>query len=71
MFQDATINYSIKINAGEKKGQTIQLSVLVSDLENDDLATLLIQYKHLECWCNNDEFEVLSRRVGAAQSSFN
>lgn len=71
MFQDATINYRIKINAGEKKGQTIELSVLVSDLENEDLVTQLIKYKHLKSWCNNYEFEVLSRAIGTPQSSFN
>ena len=62
-MNDITIIYTIKFNVGPYKGKTESIEIELEDLEMDDLAGTLINYDYLEVWCNDNEFEVLSREI--------
>ena len=57
------ILYTIKFNKGKYDGKTVQLEIDLEDIEIDDLAGFLVNNGFLECYVNDNEFEVINRQV--------
>jgi len=62
-MQNADLNYRIKINTGEFKGQTIDLETELEELEESSISELLVERGFLDGWCNDDEYEIISREI--------
>ena len=60
---NATIEYSIELNAGPKKGQIVRINTNLEDLEETDLSTILIDEELLDCWCDNGEYTIKNRII--------
>jgi hypothetical protein len=62
-MDNITIHYEIRINKGKEKGKIVEFNTDLDELENEPIPNLLIEKGHLECWCNNDEYTVLGRKI--------
>lgn len=60
---NAEIEFEVRINTGEHKGQVVHVKTDVEELEEEDLSSLLIRDKHLKCWCNQNEYTVINRHI--------
>lgn len=58
------ISLKIKINSGPKKGQIVTIdNVSIEYFDTQSIVDLLIDGKHLDCWVNDNEFEVIERVI--------
>lgn len=62
-MENVKINYKILINAGRLKGEEIEFSTSINELEEENLSTILIEKDYLTTWCNASEYTVLSRQI--------
>ena len=62
-FDNATIEYKIKILKGKYKGQTVTITVDLDDLECNDISGILIEKGYIEYSLNHEEHDVISRRI--------
>lgn len=58
-----TIEYSIKFNTGNYQGSTMKINTALSDIEISGLDMCLIEQGYLSHTCNDNEYEVLNRRI--------
>ena len=59
-MEQLTIEYRIRINKGDRM---ITIDVELSELEFTDLPMILINRGYLKCWCNDNEFDILDRKI--------
>ena len=57
------IVYQIKMNKGTHAGKIIFIEVSLDKFDYDSLVTVLLERGYIESWCNNNEFEVINRRI--------
>lgn len=57
------IEYKIKINTGDCRGSTMNINVELTDIEISGLDMCLIELGYLSHSCNDNEYEVLDRRI--------
>ena len=60
---NANIEFEVKILDGKNKGKTVVIKTDIEELEEECLSDLLIDAGHLDCYCNDGEYKVLSKRV--------
>jgi len=57
------IKYIVKINVDKYTGQQIEIIVNIEEFDCDSLVDVLLDRNYLKCWCNKNEFEVISREI--------
>ena len=60
---DAKIEYSIKLNKGPRTGEVINIITFIGDFEENGLTQILIDNDYLECYCNDNEYTILDRKI--------
>lgn len=67
-MQNVDINYQIKINTGEYKGQTVTIETDLEELEETSLSQMLIDEGYLDGWCCDEEYTIVGRVVTLSEA---
>lgn len=65
---EAEIIYTIRFNKGKFIGEEKEIRIDLDEIECSDLAGVLIEEGYLDSYCNNNEFNVLSRKIENIES---
>ena len=60
---NATIEYIIKLNTGDARGEQVSIVTDIEELEEEPLSSQLISQGYLDFWCNDGEYTVIDRKV--------
>lgn len=62
-MEEFEIEYTIKFNKGYRKGEIVNVIARIDEIEDNGLDMFLIIEGYLESTCNNNEYEVLDRKI--------